>query len=415
MVNGWMLLQRRHWSDSIGKPTPRACSASSAPRNASTARRIGVVGTPVSRSGKRPATGWPSVVTPRNGSASAASAAQMYPAIASGFDSSRPLRGARLRGRSVATSTAMACASPSFVCASSLYGGGPAADARGIVAPRKGGAVMLETRKTVDEVQGLLDELVASGREVGLQAAAYLGGELVLDTWAGTADEQTGRAVDGDTLFVVFSATKGVMATSIHMLADRGELDYEAPVARYWPEFGKHGKERVTLRQALSHQAGIPQMPAGTTPELMCDWDAIPAAIADLTPLWEPGSRTQYHGMTFGWIVGEVLRRVDGRDVRTFVHEEIAGPLGGIDLHVGTTPEQLRRVARLRNAPGSTVGADNWNRDDLRQAIVPAAGGQFNARSLARMYAALANWGELDGVRLLSRERIEAARVPQTK
>ena len=273
---------------------------------------------------------------------------------------------------------------------------------------------MLETRKTVGQVQTLLDELVASGQEVGLQVAAYLDDELALDTWAGTADEQTGRPVDGDTLFVVFSATKGVTATAIHMLAERGKLDYEAPVATYWPEFGAHGKDKVTVRQALAHQAGIPRMPPGATPEQMCDWDAMCAAIADLAPLWEPGSRTEYHGMTFGWILGEVLRRVDGRDVRTFVHEEIAEPLGITDLHIGTTPHQLPRVARLRNAPGATVGADNWNRADLRQAIVPAAGGQFNARSLARMYAALAGWGQLDGVRLLGRERVEAARVQQT-
>jgi CubicO group peptidase (beta-lactamase class C family) len=274
---------------------------------------------------------------------------------------------------------------------------------------------MLTTNKTSQDVQALLDGLVASGQEVGLQAAAYLDGELVLDTWTGTADEQSGRPVDGDTLFVVFSATKGVTATAVHMLAERGQIDYEAPVASYWPEFGQHGKDRVTVRQAMSHQAGIPQMPEGWGPERMCDWDATVAAIAGLAPLWEPGSRTQYHGMTFGWILGELLRRVDGRDVRRFVYDEIAGPLGAADLNVGTTPELLPRVARLRNAPGGGVNADQWNRDDLRQAIVPAAGGQFNARSLARMYAALAGGGELDGVRLLSPERVDLVHVPQTK
>src|SRR4051794_16711339 len=203
---------------------------------------------------------------------------------------------------------------------------------------------MLTTNRTAAPVQELFDQLVASGQEVGLQAAAYLDGELVLDTWAGTADEQTGRPVDGDTLFVVFSATKGVTATSIHMLAERGKIDYEAPVAAYWPEFGQRGKGRVTVRQAMSHQAGIPQMPEGWSPERMCDWDATVAAIAALAPLWEPGSRTQYHGMTFGWILGELLRRVDGRDVRRFVDDEIAGPLDAADLHVGTTPELLPRV-----------------------------------------------------------------------
>jgi CubicO group peptidase (beta-lactamase class C family) len=276
---------------------------------------------------------------------------------------------------------------------------------------------VLETRKTVDRVQALLDELVGSGVEVGLQVAAYREGELVLDTWAGVADEESGRPVDADTLFVMFSATKGVTATAIHMLVERGELDYEAPVARYWPEFGKHGKERVTLRHALAHQAGVPQMPEGATPELMADWDAVCAAIADLTPLWEPGSRTQYHGMTFGWILGEVLRRVDGRTVREFVRQEIAGPIGATDLNIGITAADEGRVARLRAAPGSstTISADRWNRPEMHQAIIPAAGGLFNARSLARLYAVLAAGGELDGIRLLPRERIETARQQQTR
>jgi CubicO group peptidase (beta-lactamase class C family) len=265
-------------------------------------------------------------------------------------------------------------------------------------------------------VQRVLDDLVARGAEVGLQVAAYLDGELVLDTWAGIADKATGRPVDGDTLFVMFSATKGVMATGIHMLVDRGLLDYEAPVARYWPEFGAHGKERVTLRHALAHQAGIPQLPDGATPELMADWDAICAAIANLTPLWEPGSRTQYHGMTFGWILGEVLRRVDGRTVRDYVHQEIGGPIGAADLNVGIAAADEPRVARLRSAPGTTttISADRWNRPDMHRAIVPAAGGLFNARSLARLYAVLAAGGELDGRRLLSAKRIELARRQQT-
>jgi CubicO group peptidase (beta-lactamase class C family) len=265
---------------------------------------------------------------------------------------------------------------------------------------------MLETRKTIGRVQSLR-----------LQVAAYVDGEPVLDTWAGTADEATGRPVDGDTLFLMFSATKGVTATAIHILVDRGQLDYEAPVARYWPEFGRHGKGGVTLRHALAHQAGIPQMPEGATPELMADWDAVCAAIADLTPLWEPGSRTQYHGMTFGWILGEVLRRVDGRTVREFVHQEIGQPIGAADLNVGIASSEEGRAARLRAAPGTTttISAERWNRPEMHQAIVPAAGGMFNARSLARLYAVLAAGGELDGARLLPWERIAAARVQQTR
>jgi CubicO group peptidase (beta-lactamase class C family) len=265
-------------------------------------------------------------------------------------------------------------------------------------------------------IQHLIDRLVADGTERGLQVAAYLDGRLVLDVWAGVADDVTGRAVDADTLFTVFSATKALLATSIHILAERGQIDYEAPVAAYWPAFGAHGKDRVTVRHALSHQAGIPSLPPGITPAMRCDWEQMCAIVAGLELEWEPGTRTAYHGMTFGWILGEALRRIDGRDVRAFVHDEIAAPLGAPDLHVGVTPEQETRAARLCNPPGEppTPPADEWNRSDVRQAIIPAGGGLVNARSLARHYAMLAGGGALDGVRLLSPERIAAAHVPHT-
>jgi CubicO group peptidase (beta-lactamase class C family) len=266
-------------------------------------------------------------------------------------------------------------------------------------------------------VQPVLEQLVASGAERGLQVAAYLNGQLVLDVWAGVADDVTGRRVDGDTLFTVFSATKGLVATSVHMLAERGLLDYETPVAAYWPAFAAHGKERVTLRQALSHQAGIPQLPSGLAPETLCDWEAMCAIVADLELLWAPGSRTAYHGMTFGWILGEVVRRVDGRDVRAFVHEEIAGPLQAPDLHIGIAPADEGRAARLANfgdRQATSLSVDLWNRSDVRQAIIPAGGGLVSARSLARHYAMIAGGGQLGATRLLSAERLALASTPQT-
>lgn len=265
-------------------------------------------------------------------------------------------------------------------------------------------------------IQRLIDQLVADGTEVGLQVAAHVDGRRVLDVWAGAADDVTGRPVDADTLFTVFSATKALLATSIHILAERGKIDYEAPVAAYWPAFGAHGKERVTVRHALSHQAGIPNLPAGITPAMRCDWEQMCDIVADLELEWEPGTRTAYHGMTFGWILGEALRCVDGRDVRAFVHDEIAGPLNAPDLNVGVTPAQEARAARLRKPASEPPdpALDEWNRSDVRQAIIPAAGGLVNARSLARHYAMLAGGGTLDGVRLLSPERVAAAHVPQT-
>jgi CubicO group peptidase (beta-lactamase class C family) len=148
----------------------------------------------------------------------------------------------------------------------------------------------------------------------------------------------------------VFSTTKGITATCIHLLAERGQVEYDAPVARYWPAFGGSGKEAVTLRDALTHRAGVPQMPDGLTPGDLGDWDRICAGIAAEAPLWEPGTQTGYHAYTFGWILGEVLRRVDGRPIARFVQEEICAPLGIRDLYVGIPDEAEARVAPLISA-----------------------------------------------------------------
>ncbi|MDI7275551.1 MAG: serine hydrolase domain-containing protein [Anaerolineae bacterium] len=281
-------------------------------------------------------------------------------------------------------------------------------------------------------LRSLLDDLVDRDLERGLQVAAYLDGELVVDAWAGTADAHTGRPVDGDTLFCVFSSSKGVTATAIHLLAERGQLDYDAPVARYWPEFGRHGKQRITVRHVLTHSAGVPHMPEGIGPADICDWDGICAAIADLSPLWDPGTATGYHALTFGWILGEVARRVDGRPFATFVAEEICRPLGIDSLYFGIPDGVEHRIAVLESAPlpdvpppppdAPSVQAvplslmplhETFNRPDVRRAVIPAGGGIMNARSLARHYAALA-CGELDGVQLLPPDRIRVATTFQT-
>jgi CubicO group peptidase (beta-lactamase class C family) len=291
-------------------------------------------------------------------------------------------------------------------------------------------------------IQALLDDLVSTGAERGLQAAAYLDGKLVVDAWAGVADPATGRLVDGETLFTSFSTSKGITATIIHVLADRGLLDYDAPIARYWPEFAAHGKDAITLRHALTHRSAIPQMPEGVGPAEMCDWEGICAGIADLVPLWEPGTVSCYHALTYGWILGEVARRVDGRPFAQLVQEELCAPLGLTALYMGLPDPAEARVAPLEAPPAPAVlpaapppaGEDAdplspamlaqrilppallplhevFNRPDVRRACIPAGGGIMNARGLARHYAALAS-GELDGVRLLTAERIaQAARV----
>jgi CubicO group peptidase (beta-lactamase class C family) len=209
-------------------------------------------------------------------------------------------------------------------------------------------------------------------------------------------------------------------------------LDYDARVARYWPAFGARGKERVTVRDALTHRAGVPQMPEGLEPADICDWEGITAKIADLPLLWEPGTQTGYHAYTYGWILGEVLRRIDGRPIADFVQREIAAPLGLQDLYFGIPDGAEGRVAPLiseavtdnaaapdpdalllkaippRLAPSARV----HNRPDVRRASIPAGGGIMSARGIARHYAALI--GEVDGVRLLPPERVGTATELQT-
>jgi CubicO group peptidase (beta-lactamase class C family) len=284
-------------------------------------------------------------------------------------------------------------------------------------------------------VQQAIDEAVKSGREVGVQVAAYRRGRLVVDAWGGVADPQSGRAVDGDTLFNVFSVTKAVAATAIHLLVDRGRLEYDAPVAHYWPEYAARGKGRTTVRDVLTHRACVPQMPDGVTPERMVDWDWMTRAIADFEPLAEPGTKTLYLSMTFGWILGELVRRADPghRSLGRFVRDEIAQPLGITDLWIGLPDDAVPRMATLVDAmvplppehlpplflasmpPAVALVPAVFERPDVRRAEVAGVGGIFNARSEARFWALLAQGGELDGVRLLSSERVATLNTPRPR
>ncbi|HEX9372127.1 MAG TPA: serine hydrolase domain-containing protein [Roseiflexaceae bacterium] len=281
-------------------------------------------------------------------------------------------------------------------------------------------------------VQALLDDLVARDVERGVQVAAYLDGRQVIDAWAGVADQATGRPVDGDTLFCTFSVIKGVTATAIHLLAERGQLDYDTPVAACWPAFAVSGKGRITPRHILSHSAGIPQLPDGLAAADLCDWDAVCQRVAQLEPLWEPGAATGYHAITFGWVLGELVRRIDGRPIERFVQEEICAPLGITSLYLGIPDAVEPRVAVLEPGPPPPwpPPADSLyrrvlpaaleplhelaNRGDVRRAVLPASGGIMNARAIARHYAAMVGDG-LDGVRLLGPTRLRQATTLQTE
>lgn len=286
-------------------------------------------------------------------------------------------------------------------------------------------------RELNDAVQHLLDELVESGEELGLQVATYVDGRLAVDAWAGVADVTTGRPVDGDTLFTSWSTTKGWVATCLHILADRGRVDYDAPVATYWPEFAANGKQTVTVRHILAHTAGLPLMPDPVTPALMCDWDAMCAGLAAMPPLWTPGTQTGYQAWTFGWLVGEIVRRVSGTPINQFVQDELCRPLGITGFYLGIPAALEPRVATLvhgpvavpaaevpalhpRAMPPAVTSADVVNRSDVRRACIPGGGGIMSARAIARHYAMLAARGELDGTRILSRERIDIMRTLQT-
>jgi CubicO group peptidase (beta-lactamase class C family) len=283
------------------------------------------------------------------------------------------------------------------------------------------------------QVQEAIDRLVESEAERGLQVAVYRNGEPAVDAVAGIADPETGRRVTSDTPFFSFSIGKGATSTVAHVLAERGVLGYDTPIVELWPEFGAHGKEKATVRHALSHSVGVPGLPAGLTPEELCDWDKMCALIADAEPWWEPGTRVGYHAVTFGYIVGEIVRRATGEPISRVLREEVATPLGVADeLFLGVPEPELGRLSRLEEAEGNQemfaampedspvfklgppecTTAAYGNRADVLMADIPA-GGTVSARAVARMYAALLD--EVGGVRLISPDRLrEVSAVTMT-
>jgi len=263
------------------------------------------------------------------------------------------------------------------------------------------------------------------GLEVGASFAATLDGKFVVDIWAGYADAAQKRPWQRDTIVNVFSTTKPMTALCALMLVDRGLLDLDAPVARYWPEFAQAGKESIPVRYLLSHQAGLAAIDEPLPKEAIFDWDRMITALAAQKPLWEPGTQSGYHARTFGWLVGEVVKRVTGKTLGTFFQEEVAAPLNA-DFHIGLPEEHESRVGELIlpssqapyehgtllektfNNPGpfdlSLVNTREW-----RAAEIPSTNGQGNARSVARVMSVLACEGEVNGIRLLNPHIIEKA------
>jgi CubicO group peptidase (beta-lactamase class C family) len=265
--------------------------------------------------------------------------------------------------------------------------------------------------------------------DVGACVAVTVGGEPVVDLWGGTQDAAGEVPWEEDTIINVFSTTKTMCNISALVLASRGLLDVDAPVATYWPEFAEAGKEGVLVRHLLSHTAGLPGWEQRLDGGDLYDWDLVTDLLAKQATWWEPGWKSGYHGITQGNLVGEVVRRIDGRSVGTFFAEEVAGPLGA-DFHIGTGAEHDGRVALVippdESAPAALAGQPEVSPDSIpyraanppitaeqsweipwRRAEIPAAGGHGNARSVARVQSAVSAGGVVGGVELLSKEVVE--------
>jgi len=274
----------------------------------------------------------------------------------------------------------------------------------------------------------------------GGAVAVFHKGELVVDAWTGACNA-AGDPWQSDTMAMSFSTTKGVIATTVHRLVDRGLIAYDEPVATYWPEFAAAGKERITVRHLLNHSSGLHQLRDVIADAYeMLDWDLVCSRLAAETPRYEAGTRHGYHGFTYGFLVGEVIRRVTGMTVHDAVDAEIVKPLGLDGMSIGAPPEGRDRIAELIVRFGNVERAERyalraarfaWIRpaidafmvpeadrlfasNAVLDSAIPAINGCFSARSLARMYAALAGGGVLDGERFLSTETLRRATEVQS-
>jgi CubicO group peptidase (beta-lactamase class C family) len=276
------------------------------------------------------------------------------------------------------------------------------------------------TRDKYAAVRDLFEANLADGTDVGASFCATVDGETVVDLWGGWADGSKTRAWEKDTIINVYSTTKTMTALTALMLADRGELDFSAPVARYWPEFAANGKANVKVSHLMSHSAGLSGWKEKLTGADLYDWEKVCGLLAAQAPYWEPGTAPGYHGLTQGYLVGEVVRRITGKSLGTVFRTEIAEPLGA-DFHIGLPASEDARVADLiPPPPGSALGdgpqtelqANMSNNPGIdvsatrtrgwRGAEIPAAGGTGNARSIAEIHAILANGGEAKGKRFMS-------------
>jgi CubicO group peptidase (beta-lactamase class C family) len=275
-------------------------------------------------------------------------------------------------------------------------------------------------------VRAALEANLASGEELGASIWMNVGGETVIDIWGGHRDTGLSVPWDEDTITNVWSTTKTITNLAALILADRGELDVYAPVARYWPEFGANGKEGIEVRHLMSHTSGVSGWERPFSREEMYDWDTSTARLAAQAPWWEPGTASGYHANNQGHLIGEVIRRITGLHLKDFVASQIAGPIGA-DFQIGARPEDWGRIADVVPPPplpfdlaalpddnvtkrtflGPEADAAAANTPAWRNADMGALNGHGNARSVGRIMSALALGGETEGTRLLSPDTIE--------
>jgi CubicO group peptidase (beta-lactamase class C family) len=271
-----------------------------------------------------------------------------------------------------------------------------------------------------------------SGADIGASYCVTHNGETVVDLWGGYADAAKTKPWVKDTIVNVYSTTKTMTALTALMLADRGLIDFKAPVAKYWPEFAANGKADVTVAQLMSHSAGLSGWKEKITKADLYDWDKATSLLAAQAPFWEPGTAPGYHALTQGYLVGEVIRRVTGKSVGTVFREQIAEPLHA-DFWIGLPASEDARVAELIPPPPGEAAEDSPNQSEIqknmatnpgihiaetktrawRGAEIPAAGGTGNARAVAEIHAILANDGVAQGKRFLSKEGVRRALEPQ--
>jgi CubicO group peptidase (beta-lactamase class C family) len=277
-----------------------------------------------------------------------------------------------------------------------------------------------------EAVRGALAQYLDSGEELGASLVVDIDGDLVVDMWGGFCDQARTAPWTESTITNVWSSTKAVTSLAALMLADRGELDVDAPVARHWPEFAAGGKEGVLVRHLMSHSSGVSGLEQPAVVEDLYDWPTATSRMAAQAPWWAPGTASGYHALNYGHLVGEVVRRVSGKPLKQFVAEEIAGPLGA-DFQIGAAEADWGRIADVVPPPplpldfdalgpdsltvktltGPFIEADVANTPGWRRADLGAVNGHGNARSVARVMSVVARGGHAGGVRLLHPETIE--------